>query len=151
MNANYPSPAQIEVDECLGELREQREERNRILARPTSRFRKRSAGLPVYLPCEVCNGTGRVRVEQHSHRCECGGKGGNCPGGRTWERDCTAPRCFDGDLICYYCHEEGKRPRVENPGVDYIVPILATRMDGDEAVCEAHYPVLEVIYVEVGP
>jgi hypothetical protein len=102
--------------------------------------RTRSAGLPIYLPCSICNGTGRVRSVVHSHRCECHGRGGNCPGGRTVEEDCSSPRCFDGDLICYWCDDEGKRPRVENPGPDYVVPILAIRTDIDGyAVCEKHF------------
>lgn len=100
----------------------------------------RLPGLPVYLQHEGCDGTGLI------WRCESGCTSDGAPGylanrvGRCCQTvNCPEPRCFDGDLVCFYCHGEGRQPRVENPGPDYVVPILATRMDGDEAVCEEHF------------
>ena len=101
--------------------------------------RKHSPGLPNYLPCPTCYGTGYVSGEVHSAHCECGGRGGNCPGGRVETDNCPNCLCFDGDVICTVCSYLGILPRVENCGPDYIVPVLATVMDGEEAVCAHHF------------
>ena len=138
--SNYPLSTQVEVDNALREFRGEREARDRALARPTTRLRKRSPGLPVYLDCARCDGTGLI------WRCESGCTSDGSPGhfanrmGRCCQTvNCPGPRCFDGDLICAVCFDEKRTPRVENPGPDFRVPILATRFDGDDAVCEEHY------------
>ena len=143
--SNYPLPTQIEVDECLRELREQREARGWTATHPPRPWPRRSPSLPTYFNCPDCDGNGYKRVPFHNPGCI---GGAACPCTHTEVVKCESPRCFDGLLICFFCHEEGREPRVENPGVNFTVPVLATRMDGNEAVCDGHFPVFEEIDLE---
>lgn len=93
--------------------------------------RKRDPGLPQYLLCPDCDGSGYVLVTPDAREKWCGyvTAAGSCPN----------PLCFDGSQICVVCARLGLKPRVENPGPDYLVPILATVVDGEEAVCAYHF------------
>ncbi len=107
--------------------------------------KKRAPGLPVYLDCPKCHGTGRFTYTDHTPFCECGGGGGNCPGGRERRDDCDAKDCFDGTLICAECLRERREVKVVNPGAGYLVPTGAVRWDDytGEALCAFHYDLLE--------
>lgn len=108
--------------------------------------KKRDPSLPVYLLCPTCSGTGYRRVVIHDSLCH----GGACPCSRTDSRDCNNPLCSDGDVLCARCKEEGRKPRVMNPGVNFTDAVLATRYEGDEAVCEAHFTIFEEIKIGAG-
>jgi hypothetical protein len=101
--------------------------------------RVRSPGLPMYVKCPKCEGTGLV------WRCDSGCTSNGKPGvlaervGRCCQTaDCPESRCFDGDRICARCFDERILPLVKAWGPDYIVTALATRFVDDEAVCEKH-------------
>lgn len=99
---------------------------------------KRSPGLPVYLECPTCEGDGEVIYCPEG--CVGGFPASQGGSGRCCQTEpCPEPRCFDGDLVCDVCYTQGLQPRVQKYGPDYIVAVLATRLDGEEAVCEVHF------------
>ncbi len=111
----------------------------------------RAPGLPTYIDCPKCDGTGRITVEVHSARCECHGRGGSCPGGREERIDCDARDCLDGTLICAECQSEKRPVKVVNPGPNYLIPTAAVRWDeyNEEGLCAFHYDLLETEPVSV--
>jgi hypothetical protein len=101
--------------------------------------RRAAKGLPVYIACETCDGTGLVISCPEG--CTVNGAPGyaaNRSGDCCGTVDCAASGCFDGELLCADCDREGAKPRVEVQGPNYIVAHLATQIVDGEPLCERH-------------